>query len=233
MRPQTRCRPSDAEPEPDLPGSAIEGGFACDRSPSRPAPGRRACGTTRARPAWRACRRGFASSSADRFWSTRHPRSASWRRAIRRPTTCRPGTSRRRALVPAGGGSTCEWKGPAVYYDVVLGGSRAPRAAWAYLAPWAPFERLAHHVAFYAAAMEACFVGEERAEPQPGGFYGGWVTQEGGRAVQGRAWIRGVGRTRAGPNRDDLCRADDSGWHGRLRASANIPVRTVGPLRLR
>ena len=80
------------------------------------------------------------------------------------------------ALVPAGGGSTCEWKGPAVYYDVVFGGSRAPRAAWAYLAPWAPFERLARHVAFYAAAMEACFVGDERAEPQPGGFYGGWVT---------------------------------------------------------
>ena len=89
-----------------------------------------------------------------------------------------PGDIAEGALVPAGGGSTCEWKGPAVYYDVVLGGSRASRAAWAYLAPWAPFERLAHHVAFYAAAMEACFVGEERAEPQPGGFYGGWVTKK-------------------------------------------------------
>ena len=89
-----------------------------------------------------------------------------------------PGDIAEGGLVPAGGGSTCEWKGPAVYYDVVFGGSRAPRAAWAYLAPWAPFERLAHHVAFYAAAMEACFVGEDRAEPQPGGFYGGWVTKK-------------------------------------------------------
>jgi len=24
--------------------------------------------------------------------------------------------------------------------------------------------------------MEACFVGEERAMPQPVGFYGGWIT---------------------------------------------------------
>jgi hypothetical protein len=24
--------------------------------------------------------------------------------------------------------------------------------------------------------MDACFVGTERATPQPGGFYGGWVT---------------------------------------------------------
>ncbi len=53
-----------------------------------------------------------------------------------------PGDIAEGALVPAGGGSTCEWKGPAVYYDVVLGGSRAPRAAWAYLAPWAALRAL-------------------------------------------------------------------------------------------
>ena len=81
------------------------------------------------------------------------------------------------ALVPAGGGSICEWKGPARYYDVVLGGRRAPRAGWTYPNPLAPFAPLADHVAFYAAPMDACFVGDERAEPQPGGFYGGWVTR--------------------------------------------------------
>lgn len=36
--------------------------------------------------------------------------------------------------------------------------------------------RLRDHVAFYCAAMDACFVGDERAHPQPGGFYGGWIT---------------------------------------------------------
>jgi hypothetical protein len=24
--------------------------------------------------------------------------------------------------------------------------------------------------------MDACWVGKERATPQPGGFYGGWIT---------------------------------------------------------
>ena len=81
------------------------------------------------------------------------------------------------ALVPAGGGSVCEWKGPARYYDVALCGRRAPRAAWTYPEPLAPFTALADHVAFYAGPMDACFVGDERAEPQPGGFYGGWVTR--------------------------------------------------------
>ena len=80
------------------------------------------------------------------------------------------------ALVPAGGGSVCEWKGPARYFDVALGGRSAGRAAWTYPKPFPPFAALADHVAFYAALMDACYVGEERATPQPGGLYGGWVT---------------------------------------------------------
>ena len=35
---------------------------------------------------------------------------------------------------------------------------------------------LAGHVAFYAGKMEACHVAGERVVPQPGDFYGGWVT---------------------------------------------------------
>lgn len=72
---------------------------------------------------------------------------------------------------------------PPTYYlpehDVapgVLGGRRAARAGWTYPAPLHPFEAIAGHVAFYAGPMDGCFIGEERAEPQPGGFYGGWVT---------------------------------------------------------
>ena len=80
------------------------------------------------------------------------------------------------ALVPAGGGSVCEWKGPAAYVDVVLGGRRAERVGWTYPAPLPPFAPIADHFAFYAGPMDACFVGDERATPQPGGFYGGWMT---------------------------------------------------------
>ena len=31
-------------------------------------------------------------------------------------------------------------------------------------------------MAFYAGLMEACHVAGERVVPQPGDFYGGWVT---------------------------------------------------------
>ncbi len=88
-----------------------------------------------------------------------------------------PGDIAAGALVPAGGGSVCEWKGPAAYFDVVLNGRRAPRVAWTYPKPLPPFAALADHVAFYADPMDGCFVGDERATPQPGGFYGGWITE--------------------------------------------------------
>ena len=79
-------------------------------------------------------------------------------------------------LVPAPGRSLCEWKGAARYWTVVAGGRREEAAAWSYPAPTADFADLADHVAFYCARMDRCTVGGEVAEPQPGGFYGGWVT---------------------------------------------------------
>ncbi len=79
-------------------------------------------------------------------------------------------------LRAAGGGSYCEWKGSASYWDVVASGNTAQRAAWSYAAPSPPFTRLAGHLAFYCAAMDRCSVDGEVASPQPGGFYGGWVT---------------------------------------------------------
>ena len=79
-------------------------------------------------------------------------------------------------LVPAQGSSFCEWKGHARYFDVVAGGERRERAAWSYPDPTPAFAMLRDHVAFYAAAMDACFVDGEHVVPQPGGFYGGWIT---------------------------------------------------------
>ncbi len=80
------------------------------------------------------------------------------------------------ALVPVDGASFCEWKGHARYFDVAAGGERRERAAWSYPDPTAPFAILRNHFAFYAGAMDACFVDGEPVVPQPGGFYGGWIT---------------------------------------------------------
>ena len=80
------------------------------------------------------------------------------------------------ALVVAAGTSRCEWKGVARYFDVCGADRVARRGAWMYPEPAAAFAALAGTVAFYPAAMDACFVGDEKVRAQPGGFYGGWIT---------------------------------------------------------
>lgn len=84
-------------------------------------------------------------------------------------------------LEPAAGWSLCEWKGVARYWDLVVGSRSSEAAAWSYPDPLTDlgqgYERLRDHLAFYPALVDACWLDEERVEPQPGGFYGGWVTR--------------------------------------------------------
>jgi uncharacterized protein (DUF427 family) len=79
-------------------------------------------------------------------------------------------------LEPAGGGSFCEYKGVAEYYTLRVGDRVAGTVAWTYADPSPAFRLLAHHIAFYAAPLDGCYVAGEKVTPQPGGFYGGWVT---------------------------------------------------------
>jgi uncharacterized protein (DUF427 family) len=80
------------------------------------------------------------------------------------------------ALRDATGSSWCEWKGQAAYFDLVSGDTVAPRAAWTYLSPTAGFAPLTGAIAVMAAAVDRCTVNGEDVVPQPGGFYGGWIT---------------------------------------------------------
>jgi uncharacterized protein (DUF427 family) len=80
------------------------------------------------------------------------------------------------ALREADGGSWCEWKGRARYFDVTGGNRVAARAAWTYPEPTTGFRALAGAVAVMAAQMGRCTVDGEEVLPQPGGFYGGWIT---------------------------------------------------------
>ena len=84
-------------------------------------------------------------------------------------------------LEPAAGRSFCEWKGIARYFSVVVGERRIERALWSYPQPTPAFAALAGWFALYPALMDDCWMNGERVEPQPGGFYGGWITS----AVQG------------------------------------------------
>jgi uncharacterized protein (DUF427 family) len=87
------------------------------------------------------------------------------------PADIQPGV-----LVASNRGSYCEWKGQANYWTVQVADQQAIDAAWSYEQPTPNFAAIQGYVAFYAGRMQACYVGDELVEPQPGGFYGGWIT---------------------------------------------------------
>ena len=68
----------------------------------------------------------------------------------------------------------CEWKGQARYWTV----AGVEAAAWSYPEPVARYAELRDHVAFYPQRVDACFLDEERVDPNAGDFYGGWITAE-------------------------------------------------------
>jgi uncharacterized protein (DUF427 family) len=79
-------------------------------------------------------------------------------------------------LRPARGESWCEWKGRAHYFDLVTAARVAEKAAWTYPDPTPGFVALRDAVAVMAAQVDRCTVNGETVVPQPGGFYGGWIT---------------------------------------------------------
>src|SRR5205814_2086674 len=74
-------------------------------------------------------------------------------------------------LQRAPGGSWCEWKGAATYWDAVLDGRRFPQVGWSYEDPAPGYEQLRGAVAFYADRVDRALVDGEAVRPQPGGFY--------------------------------------------------------------
>jgi uncharacterized protein (DUF427 family) len=81
-------------------------------------------------------------------------------------------------LIPTLQSSFCEWKGRANYYTVRVGDKEVKNAAWFYPDPTPSFASLKDYVAFYAQLMDACYVNGEKVQPQPGDFYGGWITSD-------------------------------------------------------
>ena len=106
------------------------------------------------------------SGSAYRILETSHP-----------PTVyIPPGDIVMDRLVPAPGGSLCEWKGRADYWTYQTPERVIERIAWSYPAPVARYAELKDLLAFYPSKCDACYVGEHRVTAQPGDFYGGWIT---------------------------------------------------------
>jgi len=82
--------------------------------------------------------------------------------------------------------SYCEFKGRATYWNVDVTGiatesntpGRSEAAAWSYPQPTRAFAALKGHLAFYASRISDCWVDDELVVPQPGDFYGGWITRD-------------------------------------------------------
>ncbi|CAF4758215.1 unnamed protein product, partial [Rotaria socialis] len=65
------------------------------------------------------------------------------------------------------------------YYTIEVNGKQAENVAWYYSKPTGPeFSSIKDHVAIYVGPMDECYVDGERVVPQPGQFYGGWITKD-------------------------------------------------------
>lgn len=90
-----------------------------------------------------------------------------------------PGDCRLDRLPSGSGQSFCEYKGAAKYVDLMVPGQEMiEKLGWYYTDPPTRFAPIARHIAFYAGKVDACYVGDVQVIPQPGGFYGGWITPE-------------------------------------------------------
>ena len=73
----------------------------------------------------------------------------------------------------------CEWKGLAQPLDIAATGGRPQLrgGAWTYVDTFPEFDSIRGFFAFYPAKVR-CTVDDAVAQPQPGGYYGGWATAE-------------------------------------------------------
>ena len=91
-----------------------------------------------------------------------------------------PGRRPRRAsCARAPGGPSASSRASRRHLDVVAGGRTVAGAGPGPTGiPRPRYEALRDHVAFYPGRMDACWLDDERVQPQAGDFYGGWVTAD-------------------------------------------------------
>jgi uncharacterized protein (DUF427 family) len=80
------------------------------------------------------------------------------------------------ALARGDGATWCEWKGRAAYWTVRAGDREVLQGAWSYPSPSPRFAAIRDYYAFYPGRMDECRVDGELVTPQPGDYYGGWIT---------------------------------------------------------
>jgi hypothetical protein len=69
-------------------------------------------------------------------------------------------------------------EGSATYWDVVVGDRTVAGVGWSYEDPSPGYEHLRGAVAFYPGLVDRATLDGHTVRPQPGGFYGGWITPD-------------------------------------------------------
>jgi uncharacterized protein (DUF427 family) len=96
------------------------------------------------------------------------------------PTYYLPPSSLKVKLETTSNSSWCEWKGRAQYYSIEnpsKSGEVVKNRIWSYETPTSGFKDIKSYLSFYAGPWD-CYVDGEKVEPQPGDFYGGWMTSD-------------------------------------------------------
>jgi uncharacterized protein (DUF427 family) len=96
------------------------------------------------------------------------------------PTYYLPLSSLKVSLLPSDRSSFCEWKGKATYHNLANPSNSnevVKNRVWSYGSPTPGFKGITDYLSFYAGPWD-CFVDGEKVEPQPGDFYGGWMTSD-------------------------------------------------------
>ncbi|KAL8897380.1 MAG: hypothetical protein Q9207_007246 [Kuettlingeria erythrocarpa] len=111
------------------------------------------------------------ADTKDAYWvlETTHP-----------PTYYLPPSSLLVSLTRSSHSSFCEWKGAATYWNIANPDNESEvvkNRIWSYPQPTKGFSPIKDYLSFYAGPWD-CYVDGERVEPQPGDFYGGWVTSD-------------------------------------------------------
>ncbi len=95
------------------------------------------------------------------------------------PTYYLPRAEFRVPLLAAPRLTVCEWKGEASYIDLEVPGVAPLReVGWWYPQPVLRYPQLTDRAAVYAAQFDEVTLNGEQVTPQPGNFYGGWITAD-------------------------------------------------------
>ena len=107
-----------------------------------------------------------------------------------KPSAFAPGTLHQVSGRP----SFCEWKGLATYWDLSQpsGKNIRQKAGWSYDNPDHRYSSLKSWISVYPRVVDGCYLEGEEVIPQPGLFYGGWIT----------SWIKGP--FKGDPNHPEL-----------------------------